>query len=175
MLWSFSWQQRSVCRVSIFKSCKAISSIWNRAEKGANSPALLYSSRRITLSVIHSESRKTEQVTMKANFIYFWSAESEFVIKKSIFPWLAELAWIWHWGQKTEAQFCPIFSKNAKCTLTLMSKEKLIFLFQIQILTFKYVWNLPSLSLAQFFLIQNELRPGCVIIKAINWKPPWFI
>ena len=51
-----------------------------------------------------------------------------------------------------------IFSKNAMLTLTLMSKEKLVFLFQIQILTFKYVWNLLSLSLAQFFLIQNELR-----------------
>ena len=42
--------------------------------------------------------------------------------------------------------------------LTLMSKEKLNFLLQIQILLFKYEWNLPSLSLAWFFLIQNELR-----------------
>ena len=40
---------------------------------------------KITLSVIHSESRKTEKVTMKANFIYFWSVKSEFVIKNSIF------------------------------------------------------------------------------------------
>ena len=55
-----------------------------------------------------------------------------------------------------------IFSKNANFTLTLMSMEKLNFLFQIQILTFKYVWNLPSLSLARFFLIQNELRPGWI-------------
>ena len=45
-----------------------------------------------TLSVIHSESRKTEHVTMKANFIYFSSVESEFVIKNSIFPWTSELA-----------------------------------------------------------------------------------
>ena len=51
----------------------------------------------------------------------------------------------------------PIFSKNVKFTLTLMSKEKFIFLLQIQILHFKYVWNLPSMSLARFFLIQNEL------------------
>ena len=39
-----------------------------------------------------------------------------------------------------------------------MSKEKLNFLLQIQILHFKNIWNLPSLSLAQFFVIQNELR-----------------
>ena len=32
------------------------------------------------------------------------------------------------------------------------------FLSWIHILHFKYVWNLPSLSLARFFLIQNELR-----------------
>ena len=48
------------------------------------------------------------------------------------------------------AKNSPIFSKNAKFTLTLMSKEKLNFLLQIQILHFKYVWNLPSLSLARF-------------------------
>ena len=47
--------------------------------------------------------------------------------------------------------------------LTLMSKEKLNFLLQIQILHFKYVWNLPSLSLARFFLIQNELGTMCCI------------
>ena len=55
-----------------------------------------------TLSVIHSESRKTEQVTMKANFMYFWSVESEFVIKNSIFPWTSELAWIWHFLRKLD-------------------------------------------------------------------------
>ena len=55
-----------------------------------------------TLSVMHSESRKTEQVTMKANFIYFWSVESEFVIKNSIFPWTSELAWIWHFLRKLD-------------------------------------------------------------------------
>ena len=60
------------------------------------------------------------------------------------------------WSKRTKFS-----QKNAKFMLTLMSKEKLNFLFQIQILTFKYVWNLPSLSLARFFLIQNELRPGC--------------
>ena len=42
-----------------------------------------------------------------------------------------------------------------------MSKDKVNFLLQIQILHFKYVWNLPSLSLPQFFLIQNELRTMC--------------
>ena len=62
------------------------------------------------------------------------------------------------WSKRTKFS-----QKNAKFMLTLMSKEKLNFLFQIQILTFKYVWNLPSLSLARFFLIQNELRPGCLI------------
>ena len=49
--------------------------------------------------------------------------------------------------------------KNAKFMLTLMLKEKFIFLLQIQILHFKYIWNLHSLSLAWFFLIQNGLRP----------------
>ena len=79
--------------------------------------------------------------------------------------------------KKTEAQFCNQccqyksaqkapkivqFSKtNAKFMLTLMSKEKLNFLLQIQILHFKYVWTLPSLSLARFFLIQNELQTMC--------------
>ena len=38
------------------------------------------------------------------------------------------------------------------------SKEKLNCLLQIQILHFKNVLNLPSLSLARFFLIQNESR-----------------
>ena len=51
--------------------------------------------------------------------------------------------------------------KMPKFMLTLMSKEKLNFSLQIQILHFKYVWNLPSLSLAWFFLIQNELRTMC--------------
>ena len=163
-----------------------------------------------TLSIIQSESRKTGQVTMKANFIHTWRLESEFGIKNLIFPWTSELAWIWHFFEKIwfflitlalatlwqnlfqtyggptfvektlRRQFCnqmlpvqecskksQIFSKNAMLTLTLMSKEKLIFLFQIQILTFKYVWNLLSLSLAQFFLIQNELRPGWDIT---NWS-----
>ena len=55
-----------------------------------------------TLSVIHSESRKTKQVTMKANFIHTWSVESEFVIKNSIFPWTSELAWIWHFLRKLD-------------------------------------------------------------------------
>ena len=45
-----------------------------------------------------------------------------------------------------------------------MSKEKLNFLLQIQILHFKYVLNFPSLSLAWFFLIQNELRTMCQTI-----------
>ena len=45
-----------------------------------------------------------------------------------------------------------------------MSKEKVNSLLQIQILHFKYVWNLPSLSLAQFFLIQNELQTMCIKI-----------
>ena len=61
-----------------------------------------------------------------------------------------------------------IFSKNANFTLTLMSMEKLNFLFQIQILTFKYVWNLPSLSLARFFLIQNELRTMWARMNSIS-------
>ena len=43
------------------------------------------------------------------------------------------------WSKRTKFS-----QKNAKFMLTLMSKEKLNFLFQIQILTFKYVWNLPS-------------------------------
>ena len=55
-----------------------------------------------TFSVIHSESWKTEQVTMKANFIYFCSVESEFVIKNSIFPWTSELAYIWHFLRKLD-------------------------------------------------------------------------
>ena len=38
---------------------------------------------------------------------------------------------------------------------------KLNFWIQIQFLHFKYAWNLPSLSLAWFFLIQNELRTMC--------------
>ena len=93
------------------------------------------------LSIVHNSSwiKKNEQVTMKAKFMHTWSVESEFVIKNSIFPWTSELA------------------KNAKFTITLMSKEKLKFLLQFQILHFKYVWNLPSLSLTRFFLIQNEL------------------
>ena len=53
-----------------------------------------------TLVVIHSESRKTEQVTMKANFIHTWRLESEFGIKNLIFPWTSELAWIWHFFEK---------------------------------------------------------------------------
>ena len=72
------------------------------------------------------------------------------------------------------AKNSPIFSKNAKFTLTLMSKEKLIFfLLQIQILHFKNIWNLPSLSLAQFFLIQNALRTMCaqkILLKMLLWS-----
>ena len=117
---------------------------------------------------------------MKANFIHTWSVESEFVIKNSIFPWKSELSWIWqfffrkldlfwlflstlvllqNWASVFCNQSCqcarvlknsPIFSKNTKFMLTLMSKEKLNFLSQIQILHFKCVWNLPSLSQAFF-------------------------
>ena len=51
----------------------------------------------------------------------------------------------------------PIFSKNAKFTLR-TSKEKLNFLSKNQILHFKYVWNLSSLTLAWFILIHIELQ-----------------
>ena len=65
------------------------------------------------------------------------------------------------------AKNSPIFSKNDKFMLTLMSKEKLNFLLQIQILHFKYVWNLPSLSLARFFLIRNESQTMWKVTKVI--------
>ena len=61
-----------------------------------------------------------------------------------------------------------ISSKNATFILTLTSKEKLNFLLQIHILHFNYVWNLPSLSLAWFFLIQNELWTMC--FGLVCWK-----
>ena len=47
-----------------------------------------------TLSEIHYERRKTEQVTLKANFIQFWSVESEFIIKNYFLAWTSELACI---------------------------------------------------------------------------------
>ena len=104
---------------------------------------------------------------MKANSIHTWSVESEFVIKNLIFPWTSELAWIWHFLEQFGSFWALLYwqhwlqnwaSKNAKFMPTPISKEKLNFLLQIQVLHFKYVWNLPSLSLARFFLIQNELR-----------------
>ena len=58
-----------------------------------------------------------------------------------------------------------IFSNNAKFTLTLMSKENWIFLLQIKILHFKYVWNLHSLSLARFFLIMDNRQCGLIILS----------
>ena len=80
-------------------------------------------------------------------------------------------------GYKTEPQFfvpvlpvqeCSKRAKNSpifsiKCQIHDNSdvQENLNFLLQIQILHFKYVWNLPSLSLARFYLIQNELRTMC--------------
>ena len=76
------------------------------------------------------ESRKTKQVTMNANCIYFRGVESEFVTKKSIFPWTSELSWIWHflrnldyfwalfywqcWLQKTEALVLLVQSRALK-------------------------------------------------------------
>ena len=69
-------------------------------------------------------------------------------------------------GYKTEPQFIvtsvaseiviknsPIFSKNAKFMLTLMFNEKLNFLLKNSDSTFAF-----TLSIAQFFLIQNKLR-----------------
>ena len=123
------------------------------------------------MSVIYSESRKTEQVTMKANFIHTWSVKSAFVLKKKIsldIKVSVNLAFFFRKLGYFRLKKSPIFSKNAKFMLTLMSKEKLNFLLQIQILHFKYVWNLPSLSLARFFLIQNELRTICYVVHT-DW------
>ena len=44
------------------------------------------------------------------------------------------------------AKNSPIFSKNAKFTLTLMSKKKLNFFLHIQILHFQNMWNFLSFS-----------------------------
>ena len=130
-----------------------------------------------TLSV-HSESRKTEQVTMKANFIYFWSVKSEFVIINSIFPCTSELAWIWHflrkldyfWAllywqhcYKTEQQFfvtsvastrvlknSSIFSKNAKFTLTSTLQIYMKFAFIVTCLVFlDSEWITDNLNLVE--------------------------
>ena len=68
-----------------------------------------------------------------------------------------------HLVKKLSPQFltsitsAKVLKKSQIFSKTLMSKEKLNFLLQIQILHFNYVWNSPSLSLAWFFLIQNEL------------------
>ena len=61
----------------------------------------VYSNRSWTdtffsLSVIHYESRKTEQMTMKANFIGIYSRCEIWICNKNqILPWTSELAWIW--------------------------------------------------------------------------------
>ena len=103
------------------------------------------------LSIIHPESRKTEHLTMPQLIcLSHWANKAQNGVI-SIVKNTSSDSPIW---QLKKSQ---IFSKNAKFTLTLMSKENWIFLLQIQILHFKYVWNLHSLSLAWFFLIQDEL------------------
>ena len=44
-----------------------------------------------TLSKSQYDWRKIEHVTMKANFIHFWSVESEFIVKNQFHNWTSEL------------------------------------------------------------------------------------
>jgi hypothetical protein len=48
-----------------------------------------------TLSETQYDWRKIEPVTMKANFIYFWWVESEFMVKNQFHNWTSELGCIW--------------------------------------------------------------------------------
>ena len=50
----------------------------------------------LTLSETQYDWRQTEQVTMKANFIQFWCAESEFIVKNQFHYWTSELGCIWY-------------------------------------------------------------------------------
>ena len=127
------------------------------------------------LSVIHSESSKTEQVTMKANFIYFWSVVSEFGIfweNWTIFE-LSCMYWQ-QWLQKTETQLCnqccqyksaqkepkivQFSQKKAKLMLTLMSKKKEFSITNSD--STLHVWMKFAfiVTCLVFFLIRNELR-----------------
>ena len=77
------------------------------------------------LSVIHSESSKTEQVTMKANFIYFWSVVSEFGIFWESWTIFELSCMYWQqWLQKTETQLC-----NQCCQYKSAQKEPKIVQF----------------------------------------------
>ena len=77
-----------------------------------------------TLSKIHYERRKTEQVTLKANFIQFWSVESEFIIKNYFLAWTSELAcilaFIWKsglfFGYFWDLQYWPHLVTLLKCS-----------------------------------------------------------
>ena len=40
--------------------------------------------------------KKIEPVTIKANFIHFWSVESEFIVKNELHNWTSELGCVWH-------------------------------------------------------------------------------
>ena len=62
-----------------------------------------------------------------------------------------------------------IFWKLAKCVLTLMSNYEIDFLQWIHILHFKYVFNLPTLSLAYFFFFHIEFRTMWWILISIPW------
>ena len=139
---------------------------WIKKTQASYNEGKFHTHLKCRISICNKEFNFSLDIRVSMNLAFFE--------KIGLFLALFEHSCTGNTGYKTEPQFfvtsvastrvlknSPIFSKNAKFTLTLMSKEKLNFLLQIQILHFKYVWNLPSLSLARFFLIQNELRTMC--------------
>ena len=64
-----------------------------------------------TLSETPYHWRKTEPVTMRANFIHFWWVESEFMIKNWFHNWTSELGCIWHIFGKFRL-FLALFGKS---------------------------------------------------------------
>ena len=70
-----------------------------------------------------------------------------------------------YWSNQKEPKIAKFSKKSAKYTLTMMSNYEINFLSWIHILNFKYVWNLPSLSLAWFFFNYIEFRTMCVTFQ----------
>ena len=51
-----------------------------------------------------------------------------------------------------------------------MSKYEIDFWWWIHILHFKYVWNLPTLSLAWFFFFHIEFRTICLVLFVLKYR-----
>ena len=122
-----------------------------------------------------------------------WYVEYEFITKNQFHNWTSQLVCIWHifrklgyfWlflrapvqatsGDKNKtlvlepskrAKNNPISKKCAKCVLALMSNYEIDFWWWIHILYFKYEWDLPTLSLAWFFLLSYWISDNVMVVR----------